>query len=568
MPYGVRELGDCLTLTKRKDTSEYSLFSSNGGEPLISGGSLGVLWHLTSTDQPLAAADLSKRLWRGGGEGNLAVAIHKIRHAVKGFRKDVDVIITQRDAGGVTKYMCPLKCSNGDDVDELPKGFVSKKSPSISNHMSGGLSEIKPAGDQPNDPPVKHFHREVAAGTNSADAAVHAQPHVGDHAGKDLIHFEIPMGSHVIRFSGAAWMDEDRQARSTVGDGCVNTTSPQPNPAKTTASPHPMAGLFEQALSTGPVEVTGVWLADWAYQVAQSCGYEKYERFPILEKEWNMVHAALPLLVECCDSARLQSLCQSVKDFLDFSLRWSERVWLEQEAEKKAIQTGELGDAGWSAYRIGWIYFMRGDSASLLQCANRAKKYWEKAGKREKAFAIRLRGLWRELKKEYGLAIKEYRRSLRLLRTIDPESVDAGNLLNDVADVMRKSGSTVSAKREYENARRVFTKRKQGEGIAICAYKMALLALKKKDWPAAEKLAHKALLLAEETHRRQLIGKVCLCYAEAIVEQDRGPDGWQFARRAEEIFSNPRQPEDLRSARLLLKRCGSRMAGTRRRING
>ncbi len=84
---------------------------------------------------------------------------------------------------------------------------------------------------------------------------------------------------------------------------------------------------------------------------------------------------------------------------------------------------------------------------------------------------------------------------------------------------------------------------------------MADLALKRKDWPKAEELARQALPLAEEVRRQELIGGFCRIIAQALARQGKPAEGWEYARRAVDIFSRLRQPDELEKAQAALREC-------------
>jgi hypothetical protein len=69
----------------------------------------------------------------------------------------------------------------------------------------------------------------------------------------------------------------------------------------------------------------------------------------------------------------------------------------------------------------------------VLACAARAAEHWQDSTPRNKAVAIRLRGLGHELNEDYPAAIAAYRESLEIYRSISPESDDVAIALNDLA---------------------------------------------------------------------------------------------------------------------------------------
>ncbi|MFB3154300.1 MAG: NB-ARC domain-containing protein, partial [Candidatus Acidiferrales bacterium] len=84
-----------------------------------------------------------------------------------------------------------------------------------------------------------------------------------------------------------------------------------------------LAATFLKAKRPEAVAQTGDRLADRAYALALENGYERHERFPVLEAEWPTLEAALSRLVQG-ENARLQELCDALNTFLDFSGRWDD----------------------------------------------------------------------------------------------------------------------------------------------------------------------------------------------------------------------------------------------------
>ena len=229
----------------------------------------------------------------------------------------------------------------------------------------------------------------------------------------------------------------------------------------------PLAAQFLRAKRPEAVAQSGDHLADRAYALALQHGYEEYDRFPTLEAEWPTLAAALPRLVQG-ENERLQTLCDALACFLDFSGRWDDRLWLSQQAEGKALAAHDLDNAGWRAHQAGWVYYLRGQAAETLACADRTEAHWRtaKAGARQQAIAIGLRGGGRVLQKDYAAAIVAYQQALVLDRTLNPESGDVASDLNDLAGAERLSGDYAAAERDYTEVLRIAKQIDAHSGIA------------------------------------------------------------------------------------------------------
>lgn len=279
----------------------------------------------------------------------------------------------------------------------------------------------------------------------------------------------------------------------------------------------PLAGLFLRNKRPQLVSQSGQRLTDRVYALVRENGYQKHDRFPILEANWPTLAAALPLFVQG-DNARLQEMCDALQFFLEFAGRWDEQFALNQQGEEKAIAVKDFNRAGGRVYQAGWINYLRGQADEVLACAARAEAHWRQAnaGAREQSMAIRLRGVGYELKKDYPAAIASYRETIELRRTLSPESADVARVLNDLAGVERASKDYAAAERDYREALRIARKIDDREGVATYTGNLAALAFDRRDWPTVEKLAREALSLAEAVGRQELIGSNCGRIAQAL----------------------------------------------------
>jgi tetratricopeptide (TPR) repeat protein len=305
------------------------------------------------------------------------------------------------------------------------------------------------------------------------------------------------------------------------------------------------------------VAETGNRLEQRAYALIVENGYGEHDRFPVLDTAWPTVAPALPLFL-AGPNPQLQTACDALQIFLGFTGRWDEWLSLEQQAETRALATGDHFNAGWRAYSVGWVHRLRKQADAVLACADRAAAHWQtaQAGDRERATAIRLHGRGHGLKKDYPSAIAAYREALDLYRTLSAESIDIAIVLNDLANAEKDSGDPDAAERDYREALRVARVVGYAEGVAYITGNLALLALDRSDWPQVEILAREALPLSEKVGRQDLIASHCRQLAEALVRQGKRTEALPYARRGVEIYTGLGSP-DLEEARAILAECES-----------
>jgi tetratricopeptide (TPR) repeat protein len=236
--------------------------------------------------------------------------------------------------------------------------------------------------------------------------------------------------------------------------------------------------------------------------------------------------------------------------------RWDERLALSEAAEARALAAGDLDSAGWRAHDAGFCHNRRGQAAPVLAAAGRAAAHWRLAGDpaRERAIAIRLRGLGHELADERDAALAAGEEVLALFRARDPGRADVALALNDVARRLHWLGRHDEAEARYREALALARRVGYVEGVATYTANLAELALDRGRPAEAEALACEALALAGPLGRRDFIGDCCTHLARALAAQGRGVEGRPHAERAVDLLATLRAPK-LLNAQAALAAC-------------
>lgn len=302
--------------------------------------------------------------------------------------------------------------------------------------------------------------------------------------------------------------------------------------------PAPMVADFLRHKRPEAVAETGGRLEKRAYALIVENGYDRHGRFSTLDAAWPTVAPALPLMI-AGPNPRLQTVCDALGDFLNFTGRRDEWLSLSQLAEAKAVSARDFEKAGWRAHDAGWVHHMRAQAEDLLACADRAAEYWRntRGDSLERSLALQLRGKALQLNNDYPAAIATFREALALDRRRAAGGAAVAAALNDLAVAQQGSGDLAAAERNTREALGLADAVGSIEGVVICTANLAELALKRKDWPVAEALAREALPLSEAVGQQELIAANCCRLAAALVRQGKGAEGRLCAQRAVDLYS-------------------------------
>jgi len=306
----------------------------------------------------------------------------------------------------------------------------------------------------------------------------------------------------------------------------------------------PLTAKFIRTHRPDAVTQTGDALVIRAYALAMQYGGDNnFEGFRTLDLEWNFISAALPRLV-IGDNDRLQTICNQLINFFDFSGRWDDLIWLVEKAELRALANGDKESAGRRAYDAGYFYYLRNQSPQILECANRSMEHWKDSPPYNKAVANWLRGIGFRMNKDYPAAITAFRETLDFHRSISPQSISVALTINSIAIVEFCNKDYTAAERDYREALQIAKNIGDIVGIDIYLGNLAELALDRGHWLEAESIAREALVMSEEIGRQESIACNCYWIAKALVKQKRNlEEALSYSHRAIEIMTRLRCPD-------------------------
>jgi tetratricopeptide (TPR) repeat protein len=362
-----------------------------------------------------------------------------------------------------------------------------------------------------------------------------------------LTYFTLPAKiEHIAELAQCDVQEADRALRSlSVRSLAV------PNNESKTYTLVPLVADFLRKKRPEIIAETGDRLEKSAYALAVENGFDNYDRYPLIDAAWPTVAAALPRFISGPND-ELQTICRALGNFLNFTGRWDEWLVLSRDAEGRAVAAKDFMNASWRAYEAGYIYCLRGQSAEVLACAERAEAHSREAHASfpETGFVMHLRVLAFELVKDYPSAINTCRELAELYRAARREKQLAGSL-SDLAIIERDAGDLDAAERDSLEALKIARTIGEDETIAICAANLAAVALAREDWSGAEAAIREALPLSERVGRQEQIANNYQRLAVALARQDRKEEALPYARRAVEISSRLGLP-NLNAARQTL----------------
>jgi tetratricopeptide (TPR) repeat protein len=318
----------------------------------------------------------------------------------------------------------------------------------------------------------------------------------------------------------------------------------------------PMVADFLRRKRPEIVADTASRLEQRAYALIIENGYQKHERFGVLDAEWPTLAPALRLFL-AGPIERLQNVCSALRFFLEFTLRWDEWLSLEQQAEARAATANDRVNAGWRAFQIGWIHVLRGQADAVFDCARRAAAHWENAsvGSRERYAAIRLRAVGHSISKDHKAAVAAFSEALTEARNQTADKDLLAKALSGLANAEHASGDLVSAEQHYRDAVEAAKTADDPDEVATSTGNLARVMLDKEEWQKAETLAREAVTLSEKLGRLQLVGSNNLRLAVALIRQGKKDEALPHAKEGLRIYEQLGIASSIRFARKTVAEC-------------
>src|ERR1041384_4601476 len=183
-----------------------------------------------------------------------------------------------------------------------------------------------------------------------------------------LSYFTLPAKvEHITQLAERAQGEVEVALRSLVNRSLV-----VPSEELVTFTLVPLVADFLQAKQPQVLRETGDCLEKLVYALVVENGFNKHDRFPVLDAVWPTIAAALPKFLAGTNE-RLQKVCDALHTFLNFTGRWDERLAFWRDAETRAVKAMDFREAGWRAFQAGWIHHARKQSKEVLDCAERAE---------------------------------------------------------------------------------------------------------------------------------------------------------------------------------------------------
>lgn len=286
---------------------------------------------------------------------------------------------------------------------------------------------------------------------------------------------------------------------------------------------HPITRNFvrDELLADLQIEhETGMRFAEYWVSYAKrygGSGKESYKTYDRLETEWSNLDATAEWLWQTAavqeeevgdvDAARmLNKLTAALGNFLWFGGRWDERMKLGTHAYEGMHMLDDLGNAGWRAYELAWIYYNLGNADKATHWTDLCAEAWAHGGsKREQATGTQMRGLVAELQRDYATAERMYRDALVIYRSLEADSRPVASVLNNLGNLEHARKQYDVAEQYYREALTLAEEQDLKEQQATTLVCLAILSRASERWAESREWDERALPLAREIGRQDLV---------------------------------------------------------------
>jgi len=312
--------------------------------------------------------------------------------------------------------------------------------------------------------------------------------------------------------------------------------------------------------------ITGMRFARYWVDYAERYGgsSKNYATFNSLEAEWSNLEATANWLWETSnvkddgvgdkDAAQwLINLADALSQFLWFSGRWDERVYLASWGYEAAQGLQDWYNAGRHAYRVAWIHYYRGRTDDAILWTARCAAAWEHARSRlNQSIAAHMHGLIARQRQNYDEAERCFQEALTIFRDIRRHR-DVAIVLNDLGKLARKRKDYDAAEKYYREALELGQKIDDKEEQTTNSNSLGKLAIDRQQWAEARQGFEQALPLAREVGRVDLLASTQYHLARVYEAEGRLDLALPLAQEALAIYERL-QHRNLAATRELVQR--------------
>jgi hypothetical protein len=279
---------------------------------------------------------------------------------------------------------------------------------------------------------------------------------------------------------------------------------------------------------------TGMRFARYWVDFAKKYGGSSYKTYNRLEVEWPNLQAVANYLWETANvkneivedeetTKLVNDLADALRQFLWFGGRWDERIQLSAWAYETARALKDWNNAGWRAYDVAEIHYMRVRIDEATVWVDRCVEVWAEIRIQSvQAIINHMRGCIAVQRKQYRKAKRFLYAALAIWRDYG-EDKSINITLRHLGHLARKCKNYNVAEQYYKEALEVAIKRNLNEQQAGSFCNLGELALERKQWNEARKWFEQSLPPAQEIGRVNLTARIK--YGLARVREAEGqPD--------------------------------------------